>query len=169
MLEQWPALEVYFKQSANISTALKNPIFKLHYIFFKVLYSRSLLASIRNTKYSFFHQLFVNHTQSIHKAFLSSYLSANYVYVQQPLYKISPASQAHLLPLTSMNMGQEVSNFLGRLSRGKALVDLGKILCSPRENLKKFGSGGGRCSPTLYLCIYCARFRRNPLPNVSPA
>lgn len=119
ILEQWSALETYFTQAAEkdrlvstttILAALKNPIFKLYYHF----------LSFVLPKFNRFNKLFQSETPNIHflsnylsstyKAFLSCYLSPSYLR-STALDKIDPES-ANLLPLTSMNMGQEVSQFL---------------------------------------------------------
>ena len=88
VLEQWSALEAYFEQAVqkerliatqNILSALKNPIFKLYYLF----------LSFVLPKFTTFNKLFQSETPNIHflinylvstyKAFLSCYLSAPYI------------------------------------------------------------------------------------------
>lgn len=117
ILEQWPALEAYFQETnrlvsaCNTYAALKRPIVKLHYQFLKFVLP----------KFTQFNKLFQSETPNLHfltsylastyKPFLSCYLSATYIR-STSLDKLDPESQGHFLPLTSMSMGEDVSNFL---------------------------------------------------------
>ena len=120
IIEQWPALELYFEKPAkndrlissqNIFTALKNPIFKLYFYFLSFILR----------KFTNFNKLFQSKTPNIHfltnylastyKAFLSCYLLSTYIR-STSLHCVDLASPSNLLPLTSMNMGGKVSNFL---------------------------------------------------------
>ena len=115
IIEQWPALELYFEKPAkndrlissqNIFTALKNPIFKLYFYFLSFILR----------KFTNFNKLFQSKTPNIHfltnylastyKAFLSCYLLSTYIR-STSLHCIDPASPSNLLPLTSMNMGEK--------------------------------------------------------------
>ena len=119
VLEQWAALEAYFESTAendrlvssqNIFSALKNPIFKLYLSFLKFVLP----------KFTHFNKLFQSEKPNLHildkclvtiyKAFLSCYMST--AYLSKPIESIDPTSTAHMLPLTSMAMGQDVSDFL---------------------------------------------------------
>ena len=120
VLEQWSALELYFEQAAeqerlvsaqNILRALKNPIFKLYYLF---------LAFVL-PKFTHFNKLFQSETPNIHfitnylastyRAFLSCYLSPTYIH-STTLDNLDPACLSNFVPLTSMNMDEHVANFL---------------------------------------------------------
>ena len=120
VLEQWSALEAYFEQAAqkerliatqNVLSALKNPIFKLYYQF----------LSFVLPKFTTFNKLFQSETPNIHflinylvstyKAFLSCYLSAQYIR-STTIDKIEPGHVSNFVPLTSMNMGVDVAHFL---------------------------------------------------------
>ncbi len=120
VLEQWPALEEYFKKAAEtdrlvsactIYSALKNPIMKLYLHFLKFVLP----------KFIHFNKLFQSETPNIHfltsylsstyKSFLSCYLSSTYIR-SISLERLNPNSQSNFLPLTSMSMGEEVAQFL---------------------------------------------------------
>lgn len=124
IIEQWSALELYFEQEAakdrllsleSIVGALKNPIFKLYFFFLSFILP----------KFTNFNKLFQSETPNIHflsnylastyKAFLSCYLTSTYIR-STPLDSLNPSSSSHFLPLTSMNMGVQVSNLLITLS-----------------------------------------------------
>ena len=119
VLEQWAALEAYFESTAendrlvssqNIFFALKNPIFKLYLSFLKFVLP----------KFTHFNKLVQSEKPNLHildkclvttyKAFLSCYMST--AYLSKPIESIDPTSTAHMLPLTTMTMGQDVSDFL---------------------------------------------------------
>lgn len=120
VLEQWPALLEYFKKAAEndrlvsactIYAALQNPMMKLYLCFLKFVLP----------KFTNFNKLFQSETPNIHfitsylastyKAFLSCYLSSTYIRSIN-LDNIDPNSTSNFLPLTSMSMGEEVSQFL---------------------------------------------------------
>ena len=123
VLEQWQALEEYFKEasessrlvsSCTVYAALKNPIVKLYYQFLKFVLP----------KFTNFNKLFHSEMPNIHfltsylsstyKGFLSCFLSSTYIR-SMSLEKIDPESCENLLPLTSMSMGEDVSQFFARL------------------------------------------------------
>lgn len=120
VLEQWPALEEYFKKSAEtdrlvsaatIYAALKNPIMKQYLYFLRFVLP----------KFTHFNKLFQSETPNIHfitsylastyKAFLSCYLSSTYIR-SKSLDSLDPIFPSNYLPLSSMSMGEEVSQFL---------------------------------------------------------
>ena len=120
LLEQWPALELYFQKSAekdrlvtsqNIYAALTNPIIKLYFQF----------LSFVLPKFANFNKLFQSQTPNIHfltsylattyKAFLSCYLHPSYIR-SVSLEHLDPASSTKFLPLTGINMGEKVSQFM---------------------------------------------------------
>lgn len=120
VLEQWPALEAYFESAAendrlvssqNILSALKNPIYKLYLFFLKFVLP----------KFTNFNKLFQSEKPNLHildkclettyKAFLSCYMSTAYL-SSRSIELIDPASTIHMLPLSSMTMGQDVTDFL---------------------------------------------------------
>ena len=122
VIEQWAALEAYFENSAendrlvssqNILSALKNPIFKLYLCFLKYILP----------KFTHFNKLFQSEKPNIHflaktlastyKSFLSCYMTNTYL-KSCPLKNIDPLSHSDMLPLSSMSMGEEVSQFLCR-------------------------------------------------------
>ena len=123
LLEQWPALELYFQKSAekdrlvtsqNIYAALTNPIIKLYFQF----------LSFVLPKFTNFNKLFQSQTPNIHfltsylattyKAFLSCYLHPSYIR-SLSLEHLDPASSTNFLPLTGINMGEKVSQFMTQL------------------------------------------------------
>ena len=120
VLEQWSALEAYFENSVekdrlvssqNILSALRNPIFKLYFFFLKYVLP----------KFTHFNKLFQSEKPNVHflaksltttyKAFLSCYMSTTYLQ-SRPINDVDPTSSSHMLPLFSMSMGEDVSNFL---------------------------------------------------------
>lgn len=103
VLEQWSALESYFKNSAendrlvssqNIYNALRNPIIKLYFQFLGFVLP----------KFTRFNKLFQSETPNIHfltnylastyKGFLSCYLSATYIR-HSTLDRLDPASTSY--------------------------------------------------------------------------
>ena len=122
VIEQWPALESYFENSAerdrllasqHIYHALKNPIIKLYFHFLRFALP----------KFTNFNKLFQSQTPNInflttylvstYKAFLSCYLSPTYIR-SVSLDNLDPASVPNFLPLTSISMGKDVSLFLAQ-------------------------------------------------------
>ena len=122
LIEQWAALEMYFKEAAEksrlvaaciIHTALTNPIVKLYYSFLKFVLP----------KFTHFNKLFQSETPNVHflssylastyKAFLSCYLSSTYIW-SRSLDLIDPESKENFLSLVLMSMGEEVANYLAK-------------------------------------------------------
>lgn len=123
VLEQWQALEEYFKDasensrlvsSCTIYAGLKNPIVKLYFQFLKFVLP----------KFTNFNKLFQSEMPNIHfltsylattyKGFLSCFLSSTYIR-SKSLEKLDPESRENLLPLTAMSMGEDVSRFVAQL------------------------------------------------------
>ena len=113
-------MEAYFENlvekdrlvsSQNILSALRNPIFKLYFFFLKYVLP----------KFTHFNKLFQSEKPNVHflaksltttyKAFLSYYMSTTYLQ-SRPINDVDPTSSSHMLPLFSMSMGEDVSNFL---------------------------------------------------------
>ena len=120
VLEQWQALEEYFKEasessrlvsSCTVYAALKNPIVKLYYQFLLpkfTNFNKLLQSEMPNIHF------LTSYLSSTYKGFLSYFLSSTYIR-SMSLEKIDPESRENLLPLTSMSMGEDVSQFLARL------------------------------------------------------
>jgi hypothetical protein len=120
LLEQWPALESYFKNTVEkhrvvsltqIYGALKNPIIKLYFQFLSfVLPKFTNLNKLFQSQTPNVHFL-ITYLASTYKAFLSCYLSPTYIR-SVSLDHLDPASPSNFLPLTSISMGDDVSKFI---------------------------------------------------------
>ena len=119
ILEQWSALELYFANAAqrdrlvsaeNIANALKNPFFKMYFLFLDYVLP----------KFTNFNKLFQSEGSNLHclsqelVSLYKSLLSTSTYIRSQPLASIDPKSTAHMLPLNGMYMGHTLSSFLSK-------------------------------------------------------
>ena len=122
VIEQWEALEEYFKAVANedkllssnkILSLLQNPLWKLYFYFLDFVLPKftQLNVMFQSSKTSV-HCLHVG-LVAIYREFLSGYLSEAY-WKKTPLKDIDPTSQVNLLPLPKMYMGAMVTLSLAK-------------------------------------------------------